>query len=588
MSNRTTAVEYKALTKQCIAPAAFAVRGDAAYSVDFGKAWFGTLRVSVDSPSEGRTVSVRLGEVLGDDGWIDRDPPGEARFRDMTLTLQKGRHTYDVVIPSDAKNTGRRTIKMPADVGEVMPFRYAEIDGAPGELTADDVKLVAVTYPYNGDASDFESSDDCLNRIWELCKHTMFATSFCGMFVDGDRERYPREADAYINQLGYYAVDAEYGLARHTHEFMLHHSSVWTEWQFHAIFMAWADLMYTGDDTSVRRCYEDLQAKLLLPLAREDGLICTKADPLPAELLRSIYRAEGEHIHPGSEHILKDIVDWPAGERDGYDMCAVNTVVNAFHCRALELMGNIASRIGDEAHVRHYRERAEQVRQSFQRAFFDRGTGLYVDGEGSAHSSLHANMFALAFGLVPADRKASVLQFVEQKGMACSVYAAQYLLEALFREGRADHAVGLMTADGDRSWRHMLEMGATMTWEAWDVRYKPNMDQNHAWGAAPANILSRYVLGVRPLTPGADVVSIDPKPGSLQYVRGKVPTRHGPVLVDYSAEEDETACLRVEIPEGITARVTFGGEPDREFAAGKHEFENRRHRDAKVGTRKSA
>ena len=34
----------------------------------------------------------------------------------------------------------------------------------------------------------------------------------------------------------------------------------------------------------------------------------------------------------------------------------------------------------------------------------------------------------------------------------------------------------------------MIEVGSTMTLEAWDAKYKPNLTWNHAWGAAPANI----------------------------------------------------------------------------------------------------
>jgi hypothetical protein len=32
------------------------------------------------------------------------------------------------------------------------------------------------------------------------------------IYVDGDRERIPYEADAYINMLSHYAVDSEYSI----------------------------------------------------------------------------------------------------------------------------------------------------------------------------------------------------------------------------------------------------------------------------------------------------------------------------------------------------------------------------------------
>ncbi|MGI6302875.1 MAG: hypothetical protein ACOX52_17715 [Verrucomicrobiota bacterium] len=55
-------------------------------------------------------------------------------------------------------------------------------------------------------------------------------TSFAGIYIDGDRERIPYEGDAYINQLGHYAVDREYAIARRTIEHFMDHPTWPTEW----------------------------------------------------------------------------------------------------------------------------------------------------------------------------------------------------------------------------------------------------------------------------------------------------------------------------------------------------------------------
>jgi len=46
------------------------------------------------------------------------------------------------------------------------------------------------------------------------------------------------------------------------------------------------------------------------------------------------------------------------------------------------------------------------------------------------------------------------------------------------------------------------------------MRYKPNSDWNHAWGAAPANIIPRQLWGIQPKVPGFKVVHIRPKWGA--------------------------------------------------------------------------
>jgi len=137
--------------------------------------------------------------------------------------------------------------------------------------------------------------------------------------------------------------------------------------------------------------------------------------------------------------------------------------------------------------------------------------------------------------------------------MICSVYAAQYLLEGLFRNSAGRQAVELMTAPNDRSWRHMIESGTTITWEAWDQKYKPNQDWNHAWGAAPANLLPRYVLGVQPLSAGWETALIRPCVAGLSHARGKSPTPRGPIHVAWKNEG--IFRLSLKLPKDMTAMV---------------------------------
>ena len=100
-----------------------------------------------------------------------------------------------------------------------------------------------------------------------------------------------------------------------------------------------------------------------------------------------------------------------------------------------------------------------------------------------------------------------------------------------------------------------------MTLEAWNAKVKPNLTWNHAWGAAPANIISRFVLGVRPLEPGYTSILIAPQPGTLKSIRGKVPTPRGPVAV--ALQNDARMRLEIEVPPGATARVELPGRATR-------------------------
>jgi hypothetical protein len=320
------------------------------------------------------------------------------------------------------------------------------------------------------------------------------------------------------------------------------------------IFMAYADWMRTGDTVWLAHRYESLRAKLLLSRLGSEGLIISSR--------KDIERT--------------DIVDWPVGERDGYKFESRNTVVNSFYVRSLRLMSMMGKAIGRDADAVYYSDLESKAQLAFQQTFFDPNNGLYRDGAEVEHYSLHANLFPLAFDLVPPANRASVVSWLKNRGMKCSVYAAQYLLEGLFESGESSAAIELMVAPAERSWRHMVESGTTITWEAWDQKFKPNQDWNHAWGAAPVNLLPRYVLGVQALSPGWKEVTVKPHVGDLRFARGKVPTPLGTVLVDW--KRTKSFSLSLKLPQGMSARVELPAEGSRSqvFVNGTRALASRR------------
>ncbi len=62
----------------------------------------------------------------------------------------------------------------------------------------------------------------------------------------------------------------------------------------------------------------------------------------------------------------------------------------------------------------------------------------------------------------------------------------------------------------------MIRIGSTITLEAWDNKYKNNLDWNHAWGAVPANVIPRGLWGIKPKTPGFGIATIKPQMSKLK------------------------------------------------------------------------
>ena len=520
------------------------------YIYDFGKDGFSQPEVWIRSAKDD-TVQILLGEQLDASLQINKTPPGTVRFRQIVLPVKKGTHNYQVPIESDKRNTKRSAIKMPAYIGEVLPFRYLAIQGDLGNNVPVAVTRDLIHIPFDQKTANFTSSDSVLNQVWDLCKYTIEATSFSGYYVDGDRERIPYEADALINQLSGYSTAAIFNMAKRTLNYLIYHPTWPTEWSLQNPLIAYNDYMYSGDPRNLANIYRDLQPKVLTALEGTNGLISTRTGKQSPGFLQSIHYRVFDG-NPG----LKDIVDWPhtKEETDGFVFTDYNAVVNAFYYQALKDMAILAAAIHKSKDADDYRQRAANVKKAYLKFFIDSSTGLIIDGIGTQHSSLHANMFALAFGLVPQNSIQKVLAFIKSRGVSCSVYGAQFLLEALGEKDHSDYALKLLTSQKKRSWYNMIREGATMTMEAWGQKFKPNQDWNHAWGTAPANYIVRYLLGITPLKPGFKEIQIKPHPGTLDSACIQYPTVRGVVSVSFKKSR-EVFTLQATIPGNTTARI---------------------------------
>ncbi|MFS4482720.1 family 78 glycoside hydrolase catalytic domain [Hyunsoonleella sp. 2307UL5-6] len=544
-----------------VKPKTFKKLGDL-YVIDFGKAAFATMNFKYNAKTP-HTLTVRVGEMVNDDGSVNRTPPAKSniRYQEIKVDVKPGQTEYQIQVQTNERNTRpNQAIPLPDGFPPLVPFRYAEVEGFEGELQANDFTQLAYHTYWDEEASSFKSNNNILDQVWDLCKYSIKATTFNGLYVDGDRERIPYEADAYLNQLSHYTTDREFAMARRTIEYFMKNPTWPTEWQQHVPLLIYADYMYTGNTELVERYYEPLKHKSLFELSNEDGLITsTKVD---AEFMRKL------GFPDGYKKPLTDIVDWPGanfnrsktkGERDGFVFKPYSTVINSFFYENMKIMAEFAKILGKTQEALDFEYRAAKAKKAVNEQMFDAKRGVYVDGIGTDHASLHANMMPLAFGLVPEEHYQSVVDYVKSRGLACSVYGAQFLMDGLYNAGEEDYALDLLTDTSDRSWYNMIKIGSTITLEAWDNKYKNNLDWNHAWGAVPANVIPRGLWGIKPKTPGFGITTIKPQMSKLKSSEITVPTVRGPIKASYKYNGARLQTYTIEIPGNMVAEFSLNG-----------------------------
>jgi len=477
--------------------------------LDFGCTHVGSLQVSFHAESPGQATVLASEELDATTG----APLFETRTKVVYLERWKFGDGY-----SQGMNFGYRG------------FRYAMV--VHDKAVQVRVNSMALRYPQAGPTARFESCDPVLDRVWKFCADSALAVNI-DLYQDcPTRERGAYEGDSHVQMLSHFNVEAEFSLARHTMGYLLDHPEWPMEYGLSMPAMARLYQMYSGDTAAVGKWWSALRRK-----------------PLPCLLPNGLY----DTTDSASKRVM---VDWPAVYRDGYEFGPCNTVAECFQYHALMNLAELAADLGHTGDAARFRLEAARLRDAVETWLFDTASGLYVDSLASGHSSLHANLFALAFGLATGPKAAGIGAYVASKGMVCSPYVAQFLLEALFKVGRAKDAIDLMVARTMHSWNHMMDsLSATVVTEAWDPSEKPNMSNAHPWSSAPANIIPRCLFGIRPTATGFSEVSICPAVGDLDWARLELPSVRGLLTVEFK-RRDGLLDVRCSIPANMRATLS--------------------------------
>ena len=541
---------------EAAAPVSVATNAAGHLVFDFGRHVFGWVEVDAVRPGPYELV---WGELLDSSGSVQTNELYTRRQGRIRCARTKGefRGAGWTRIPYVADGWCAFNRNDAGKFGKVMPFRWLEVVSAPFAVAPGNVRQVPIYYPYDMSESSFSCDSEPLERVYGFCKRSIRATSFMGMFIDGDRERLPYEGDSFLTQLSTYAATSDDTLVRRTIDHLSVHTTWPTEFRQFFIRMVYEDWMHSGKTDLVRKYYAMMKdVKSWRGLRRADGLLVTP----------------GEKMTPSPDGgMFCDIVDWAKCYRDGFVFTPVNAVVNALHYRNLKELEAMARAIGEERDAAVFSDEAAQTFAAFQAVLFDSSAGRYRDGEGTDHATVQGNAMALACGVVPKESAGRVADYVASKGFSCGTYMAHFVLEALFAAGREDEAIRLMASDAHRSWLGMMAKGATIVMEFWDLTLEEGgrvPDMNHSWSTSPLGMISRRVLGVNPLKPGFEEVSIAPRPGPLGRLSGTVPTPQGQVRLKMVRDG---ARWNVEVETPKAAEFSFAGRAMR-LPAGRHSF----------------
>lgn len=483
-----------------IEPQTYNILPDGTLQLDFGHEITGTLCIEVNGHS-GERLIIRYGEELLENGRVRFNMRCNCLYEE-TWILADGESSFEGY--------------------DYKAFRYAEIIPTDGKENC--VKKVAARvrhYPFDDNACTLYCSDEVLKSVFEICKS---GVKF------GSQEVF---VDCPSREKGQYAGDLTVTGASH--------------------------IYLTGDIRLFKKAIENLAQSQTIC----DGMLAVAPGSLMQEiadyslqfpiLLLRYYHHTGDRsflreMLPVCEHMLAhfeqfsrsdgllenvdswNLVDWPENMRDDYDFPLTNpigpgchAVINAFYIGALKQTEEIKRLLKID-----FVPKAESLRNTFNSIFLLKDTGCYADRENGHHSSLHANVIPVYYGLEPEENRRVIANFLKEKGMCCGVYMSYFYLKALAKCGEYQKVYDLLTSTGHCSWYNMVREGGTTCFEAWGKDQKINTSLCHPWASAPISIIIEDILGISYSDGNKETLKVSPHiPQTLKSLEMQIPLLNG-------------------------------------------------------------
>lgn len=416
-------------------------------------------------------------------------------------------------------------------------------EGVSDPIEIQDVRCVFTSYPVRYTGS-FSCSRPDFNRLWEVCR---WCTQICMQthHLDSPHHQEPvSDAGDYLIE----SLNAFYGfgdgtLARQDLKKIARNLTQRKYQSFHTSYsLLWLQMLlqyydYTGD----AKCVEELSPVVFALLDQFEKYIGTHGliSESPNYMFMDWVEIEGFTLHHP-----------PAVIGQGY--------MTAVYYRALADGIRVAELLHDTQRVEKCQALRAGISKAFERELWVPEKGLYRDGKAFQTAtkpnqwlpadrdietfSTQGNTFAVACGLVPADRAKVVMDnLLSRTDLRCQPYFMHFVFQALAASGEFDkYAVKQI-----ERWQIVPDTQSFL--EMWDTG-----DLSHAWIGTPMVQMSGMILGITPIEPGFKRFQIAPHPCGLEWAKGTVPTPIGNIDVSWKKMSNKFE-ITFRVPKGSNA-----------------------------------
>ena len=435
-------------------------------------------------------------------------------------------------------------------------FRYVLLSGLPYQPETEDIRVHRIGMDIETTGT-FESSDEDMNRIYQLITRTMDGLMWGGYMVDCasiERLGYGGDGNAstlslqntfdvaplYMNWLQAWrdAIRPD-GSVPHTapNPYKAGGGPYWCSFIVQAPWRTWWSY---GDERPMKLTYDSMKRWLqYVDKHSRDGLLRR----WPDEEYRNWYL--GDWLAPKGINVQEEE--------------SINLVNNCVLSQCYAELIQMAEHLGKQADKEEFTRRREALNRLIHEAFYHPESETY--GTGSQLDMV----YPLLVGAVPQNLLAKVRQKLVEgwDHLGVGLVGVPVLTEWATLNHEADYMYRMLKQPDYPGYLFMINQGATGTWEDWQ---DPRSYFHNCYNGI-GSWFYQALGGIIPTKPGYKTVRIDPQhPQGLQWVRVTRRTPYGTIVVSWK-QENGICKLHLEIPNGITATVG-----NRVLGAGKYDL----------------
>lgn len=525
--------------------------------LDFGQNVVGRLRIRV-SGDAGTHLTFRHAEVLEN---------GELALRPLRLAVATDEYTLrgDPVEEWEPRFT-------------FHGFRFAQIDGWPGEFDPADVEAV-VLHTDMRRTGWFESSDARLNRfhenvVWTMRGNYLAVPMDCPQRDErlgwtGDTQLFAPTAAFLFDCESFYLSwlrDLALEQKRAGGVVPLFAPDVIPDFADRGPIAAWGDAIAIVPEALAQATGDDALLDEIYPAMRSWVDVCI--DALDPDGLWTAGRQLGDWLDPNAPP------NAPARGRTDTDITST-----AYFVRTTRLVGDIARRLGHHDDAHRFADAAERTREAFMATYVTPGGRMVCDTQ-------TAYAIAIVFDIVPEgiqrDQLAQRLADVVRRDgfhIATGLIGTSMIAQALTMGGHVDVVERLLFQTESPSWLFPVSVGATTVWERWDgLRPDGSLNPgamvsfNHVALGSVAAWLHERVAGLAAATPGYRMLRIEPLPlRRLDRASARHETPYGLAEAGWERTPDGIRVTAI-VPTNTRADVHLPDGQTLQVGSGTHEW----------------